>query len=80
MKEIDIAATLEHIRDQRPGMVQTKVRPKLGILSLHISIHNARAEVAGTLTSPAVLLQDQFEFALTAVAEEVNAILKALPQ
>lgn len=30
--------------------------------------------------SPAVFLQDQFEFALTAVAEEVNAILKALPQ
>lgn len=26
------------------------------------------------------LAQDQFEFALTAVAEEVNAILKALPQ
>lgn len=25
-------------------------------------------------------LQEQFEFALTAVAEEVNAILKALPQ
>ncbi|XP_035249430.1 receptor-type tyrosine-protein phosphatase-like N isoform X2 [Anguilla anguilla] len=47
VKEIDIAATLEHIRDQRPGMVGTK---------------------------------DQFEFALTAVAEEVNAILKALPQ
>ncbi|XP_070279659.1 receptor-type tyrosine-protein phosphatase N2 isoform X1 [Myotis yumanensis] len=46
-KEIDIAATLEHLRDQRPGMVQTKA---------------------------------QFEFALTAVAEEVNAILKALPQ
>ncbi|XP_047456284.1 protein tyrosine phosphatase receptor type Na [Mugil cephalus] len=47
VKEIDIAATLEHIRDQRPGLVRTK---------------------------------DQFEFALTAVAEEVNAILKALPQ
>ncbi|XP_042163775.1 receptor-type tyrosine-protein phosphatase N2 [Oncorhynchus tshawytscha] len=46
-KEIDIAATLEHLRDQRPAMVQTK---------------------------------EQFEFALTAVAEEVNAILKALPQ
>ncbi|XP_076837653.1 solute carrier organic anion transporter family member 5A1b [Brachyhypopomus gauderio] len=46
-KEIDIAATLEHLRDQRPGMVQTK---------------------------------EQFEFALTAVAEEVNVILKALPQ
>lgn len=27
-----------------------------------------------------VTLQEQFEFALTAVAEEVNAILKALPQ
>ncbi|CAL1597127.1 unnamed protein product [Knipowitschia caucasica] len=46
-KEIDIAATLEHLRDQRAGMVQTK---------------------------------EQFEFGLTAVAEEVNAILKALPQ
>ncbi|XP_045434231.1 receptor-type tyrosine-protein phosphatase N2 [Pipistrellus kuhlii] len=46
-KEMDMAATLEHLRDQRPGMVQTKA---------------------------------QFEFALTAVAEEVNAILKALPQ
>ncbi|KAM3861928.1 protein tyrosine phosphatase receptor type Na [Diretmus argenteus] len=47
VKEIDIAAALEHIRDQRPDLVCTK---------------------------------DQFEFALTAVAEEVNAILKALPQ
>jgi receptor-type tyrosine-protein phosphatase N len=46
-KEIDIAATLEHIRDQRMAMVKTK---------------------------------EQFEFALTAVAEEVHAILKALPQ
>nr|XP_023021950.1 receptor-type tyrosine-protein phosphatase N2 [Leptinotarsa decemlineata] len=45
-KEIDIAATLEHLRDQRPKMVATK---------------------------------QQFEFVLTAVAEEVHAILKALP-
>ncbi|XP_018575547.1 receptor-type tyrosine-protein phosphatase N2 [Anoplophora glabripennis] len=45
-KEIDIAATLEHLRDQRPRMVATK---------------------------------QQFEFVLTAVAEEVHAILKALP-
>lgn len=29
---------------------------------------------------PTLSDQDQFEFALTAVAEEVNAILKALPQ
>ncbi|XP_033111735.1 receptor-type tyrosine-protein phosphatase N2-like [Anneissia japonica] len=46
-KEIDLAATLEHVRDQRPGMVRT---------------------------------MEQFEFVLTAVAEEVNAILKAIPQ
>ncbi|CAK1581744.1 unnamed protein product [Parnassius mnemosyne] len=45
-KEIDIAATLEHIRDQRPRTVATK---------------------------------QQFEFVLMAVAEEVHAILKALP-
>lgn len=45
-KEIDIAATLEHIRDQRPDMVATK---------------------------------EQFKFVLMAVAEEVHAILKALP-
>lgn len=45
-KEIDIAATLEHIRDQRDGMVASK---------------------------------RQFEFVLMAVAEEVHAILKALP-
>jgi len=44
-KEIDIAATLEHIRDQRSGMVGTR---------------------------------SQFEFCLTAVAEETHAILKSL--
>lgn len=46
-KEIDIAATLEHIRDQRAGAVSTK---------------------------------QQFQFVLSAVAEEVQAVLKALPQ
>lgn len=46
-KEIDIAATLEHIRDQRAGAVCTK---------------------------------QQFQFVLSAVAEEVQAILRALPQ
>lgn len=46
-KEIDIAATLEHVRDQRGGMVQNR---------------------------------QQFEFCLMAVAEEVHAILKSLPQ
>ncbi|TSK62561.1 Receptor-type tyrosine-protein phosphatase-like N [Bagarius yarrelli] len=55
VKEIDIAATLEHIRDQRPAGLQKGKRT--------LKEHN-----------------DQFEFALTAVAEEVNAILKALPQ
>ncbi|CAD5110669.1 DgyrCDS46 [Dimorphilus gyrociliatus] len=46
-KEIDIAASLEHIRDQRLSMVKTK---------------------------------EQFTFILASVAEEVHAILKALPQ
>ncbi|XP_041367859.1 receptor-type tyrosine-protein phosphatase N2-like [Gigantopelta aegis] len=46
-KEIDMAATLEHIRDQRMAMAKTK---------------------------------EQFQFSLAAVAEEVHAILKALPQ
>nr|CAG4649111.1 EOG090X01LO [Scapholeberis mucronata] len=46
-REIDIAATLEHLRDQRAQAVRNK---------------------------------QQFEFVLTAVAEEVHAILRALPQ
>uniref|UniRef100_A0A8D8UEH7 Receptor-type tyrosine-protein phosphatase N2 n=1 Tax=Cacopsylla melanoneura TaxID=428564 RepID=A0A8D8UEH7_9HEMI len=46
-KEIDIAATLEHIRDQRGAAVTTK---------------------------------QQFQFVLQAVAEEVQAILRVLPQ
>ena len=46
MKEVDIAASLEHIRDQRMDSVQTR---------------------------------EQFEFVLSAVAEEVQALLKALP-
>ena len=45
-REIDIAATLEHLRDQRAALVATR---------------------------------QQFEFVLMAVAEEVHAILKALP-
>lgn len=38
VKEIDIAATLEHIRDQRPGLVRTKV-PSISVMVLsgHIS-------------------------------------------
>lgn len=39
-----------------------------------------RPSLPVTLFPPTALPQDQFEFALTAVAEEVNAILKALPQ
>jgi receptor-type tyrosine-protein phosphatase N len=47
VKELDIAASLEHLRDQRPNMVQTK---------------------------------EQYKFVVCCVAEEVNAMLKALPQ
>jgi len=47
VKELDIAASLEHLRDQRANMVQTK---------------------------------EQYKFVVCCVAEEVNAMLKALPQ
>lgn len=117
MKEIDIAATLEHVRDQRPGLVRSKVTVSL---YTHPSHDLSPGKVAGACLSclpasksppeglppppsdhpkappthpragaearpphdlsPSTLPQDQFEFALTAVAEEVNAILKALPQ
>ncbi|PWA15949.1 hypothetical protein CCH79_00020058 [Gambusia affinis] len=71
VKEIDIAATLEHVRDQRPGMVRTKCKagPRRHLLVAD-----------GTYPVLSAGSRDQFEFALTAVAEEVNAILKALPQ
>lgn len=77
VKEIDIAATLEHVRDQRPGMVRTKVVGELVLLRSVFSTQSGLTSALAVLSSP---LQDQFEFALTAVAEEVNAILKALPQ
>lgn len=35
VKEIDIAATLEHVRDQRPGMVRTKVTT-LNVFNLNL--------------------------------------------
>eukprot|EP00118_Oscarella_pearsei_P003050 m.12712 g.12712 ORF g.12712 m.12712 type:complete len:591 (+) comp24247_c1_seq1:1166-2938(+) len=47
IKEIDLAATVEHLRDQRMQMVKNK---------------------------------DQFEFALNALMEEVQAILDAMPK
>lgn len=45
VKEVDVGATIEHLRDQRISMVKTK---------------------------------KQFEFALMTIADEVNAVLKAL--
>ncbi|KAF8560479.1 hypothetical protein P879_03781 [Paragonimus westermani] len=47
VKEINIAASLEHLRDQRPNMVQSK---------------------------------EQYEFVFTAVAQEVDGMLKATGQ
>lgn len=94
VKEIDIAATLEHIRDQRPGLVRTKV-PSLWLCLCVCPVRYSPNPTVFSLfyfplpfslpscpppLNPALSDQDQFEFALTAVAEEVNAILKALPQ
>ncbi len=43
VKEIDIAATLEHIRDQRPSMVRTKVCtkcfPSMWLWMLRVNLH-----------------------------------------
>ncbi|PAA58180.1 hypothetical protein BOX15_Mlig023950g1 [Macrostomum lignano] len=47
VKEIDLAASLEHLRDQRAGLVKTR---------------------------------DQFEFVVSAIAEEVHNVLKTLSQ
>ena len=41
-KEIDIAATLEYLRDQRPDMVKTKVK-SLNISSLFASFRCCRS-------------------------------------
>lgn len=102
VKEIDIAATLEHVRDQRPGLVRSKVTVPLFLDRSCQPMDSQEESPFSQVTSPApppksapgaqaevgaprhhpptALPQDQFEFALTAVAEEVNAILKALPQ
>lgn len=36
-KEIDIAATVEHLRDQRPSMVKTKVRDIMFLCAICMS-------------------------------------------
>ena len=121
-KEIDIAATLEHIRDQRAGRVKnnTDARESDKYQSSHIKGHNSvsigqtqttlnhHPLYGGSLywrllhawycinysftffhswilsfllfTLGMVQTRSQFEFCLSAVAEETHAILKALPQ
>lgn len=62
-------------------MVQTKVPPPNWGCPPSLSTHSpSGCADENPHPPPALLPQDQFEFALTAVAEEVNAILKALPQ
>jgi receptor-type tyrosine-protein phosphatase N len=39
VKEIDIAATLEHIRDQRMGMVKTKAQFEYVLASIAEEVH-----------------------------------------
>ena len=38
-KEIDIAATLEHIRDQRSGMVQTRPQFEFCLMAVAEEVH-----------------------------------------
>lgn len=61
VKEIDIAATLEHVRDQRPGLVRSKVTvapcpSPLDSLSKH-SLHGHHEETSSSLP-PAIPQED----------------------
>lgn len=73
MEEEDEAAVANH-----PAMTLLVPEP------LHLYTHTktfSPLPLSSLLPSlPPLPPQEQFEFALTAVAEEVNAILKALPQ
>ena len=40
VKEIDLAATLEHLRDQRPGMVKNKEQFEFCLRSIAEEVHN----------------------------------------
>lgn len=40
VKEIDLAATLEHLRDQRPGMVKNKQQFEFCLRSIAEEVHN----------------------------------------
>jgi len=65
-KEMDIAAALEHVRDQRGGMVQTKQQFEFCLMAVAEEVKSARFD-------DGLLIDDS-------VAFQVHAILKALPQ
>lgn len=56
VKEIDIAATLEHVRDQRPGLVRSKVTvapcPSLVDSFSKYSLHGHHEETNSSLPLP----------------------------
>lgn len=58
------------------GEEEEKEEEEAGVNHSEMTLLNFPSPAVSHLFSP----QEQFEFALTAVAEEVNAILKALPQ
>lgn len=63
-KEINLAATVEHLRDQRPQMVKTKVW--LGSTPIQHSLFTF-----------SLLPQAQFEFALSALVAETQQMMDA---
>ena len=72
--------------NQCPVLLSTEICDlSLFLLNGFFLQSNTQEPEAGVEGTPAHIsfllsLQEQFEFALTAVAEEVNAILKAFPQ
>ena len=62
VKEVNVAATLEHIRDQRCNVVKNEVN---------------RIKLQVDFVVQTIFLQEQFEFVLAAVAEEITAFLSS---
>ena len=67
-KEINLAASVEHLRDHRPHMVKTKVC---------VCVSESESSTNSPCSSH---LQLQFEFALSALVEETHAMLDAARQ
>ena len=68
-KEIDLAATLEYLRDQRKEMIKNKVNIVKYFVNLKIQNFNFDLMI---------YFKNQFEFSFAVITEEVQNMLKTL--